>query len=118
MSIHYYILLFKYSRYFYHLHFIKYAEYCKYSILTLILLMLVDCLRGGLMKIKANDYTSGEIIKIIREWTELSQKEFGKSLNRSRDSINNIENGRNRVFLDTLLEIAKKYNITITIEKK
>lgn len=70
------------------------------------------------MKITANNYTSGEIIKIIREWTELSQKDFAKTLNRSRDSINSIENGRNRVFLDTLLEIAKVHKITITIEKK
>ncbi len=69
------------------------------------------------MKIKANNYKAGEIIKIIREWTEMSQTEFAKSIKRSRDSINNIENGRNRIFLDTLLEIAKIHNITITIEK-
>ncbi len=70
------------------------------------------------MKIKANDYSAAEIVKIIREWTELSQKDFAESLGRSRDSINNIENGRNRIFLNTLLEIAKKYDIEITIEKK
>jgi len=70
------------------------------------------------MKIKANDYTANEIIKIIREWTELSQKEFARSIGRSRDSINSIENGRNRIFLNTLLEIAKEHDITITIEKK
>ena len=69
------------------------------------------------MKIKANNYKAGEIIKIIREWTEMSQTEFAKSIKRSRDSINNIEIGRNRIFLDTLLEIAKIHNITITIEK-
>ena len=69
------------------------------------------------MKIKANNYKAGEIMKIIREWTEMSQTEFAKSIKRSRDSINNIENGRNRIFLDTLLEIAKIHNITITIEK-
>lgn len=70
------------------------------------------------MRIKANDYKSNEIIKIIREWTELSQRDFGKSIGRSRDSINSIENGRNRIFFDTLLEIAKKHNITIIIERK
>ena len=30
------------------------------------------------MKIKANDYTAEEIIKIIREWAELSRTDFGK----------------------------------------
>ena len=29
------------------------------------------------MKITANEYSPQEIIKIIREWTELTQKEFG-----------------------------------------
>ena len=70
------------------------------------------------MKIIANDYEARDIMKIIREWTELSQKDFGKTINRSRDSINNIENGRNRVYFNTLLEIAKKHNIQIIIEKK
>ncbi len=70
------------------------------------------------MKITANDYDAKDIIKIIREWTELSQKDFASSIGRSRDSINNIENGRNRIYLNTLLDIAKKHNIIITIEKK
>jgi len=42
-------------------------------------------------------------------------KKFGKTIDRSRDSINNIENGRNRVYFNTLLEIAKKHNIKIVI---
>jgi hypothetical protein len=29
------------------------------------------------MKIKANDYKDNEIIRIVREWTELTQKQFG-----------------------------------------
>ncbi len=70
------------------------------------------------MKIIANNYEANEIMKIIREWTELSQKDFAKTIGRSRDSINSIENGRNRIFLNTLLEIAKVHNIKITIEKK
>lgn len=70
------------------------------------------------MKIIANNYEPNEIIKIIREWTELTQKDFAKSLNRSRDSINNIENGRNKYYFNLLMEIAKKHNIIITIEKK
>lgn len=32
------------------------------------------------MKLMANDYPSKEIIKIIREWTELTQNDFGKSI--------------------------------------
>ena len=69
------------------------------------------------MKIDANDYEPNEVLKIIRKWTGLSQKEFAETLNRTRDSINNIENNRNKMYFNTLMEIAKIHNITITIEK-
>lgn len=69
------------------------------------------------MKIIANNYQSKDLIKIIREWCEMSQKDFAKTINRSRDSINNIENGRNRMFLNDFLDMCKKHNIKITIEK-
>lgn len=70
------------------------------------------------MRIVANDYKAKDIVRMIREWTELNQKEFGSSLNRSRDSINNIENGRNRMYLNDFLDMCKKHNIKITIERR
>lgn len=70
------------------------------------------------MRINATDYKAKDIIKIIREWTELNQKNFGITLKRSRDSINNIENGRNRMYLDDFLEMCKIHNIKITLERK
>ena len=39
------------------------------------------------MKIKANDYHANEVIKIIREWLDKTQKEFGKEINRSKNAI-------------------------------
>ncbi len=70
------------------------------------------------MKIVVNDYEPKDIIRIIREWTELTQKEFAENINRSRDSIQKIETGKRGYNINTLLEIAKKYNLIITIEKK
>lgn len=35
------------------------------------------------MKVKLNDYDAGTFIKVIREWTGLTQKEFAKVLGRS-----------------------------------
>lgn len=70
------------------------------------------------MRIIANNYTSKDIIKIIREWTEKSQKDFGKTFNKTRDSINNYENGRNRIYLNDFLEMCKNNNIKITLERK
>lgn len=70
------------------------------------------------MKINANDYQAKDIVRMIREWTELNQTEFGLSLSRSRDSINNIENGRNRMYLNDFLDMCKKHNVKIIIERK
>ncbi len=70
------------------------------------------------MKIIANNYTTGEVIKIIRQWTELTQKEFGKTINRGRDAIAKIERDENKISFNKVMEIAKKHNLIITIEKK
>ena len=45
------------------------------------------------MKLNANDYSKGEIIKIIREWTNLTQKEFAKAVNKSKRTIEQYEAG-------------------------
>lgn len=70
------------------------------------------------MKIIANDYEPKEIIKIIREWMELTQKEFGKKINKSKDTVQSYELGRNKMTLNKFIEIAKQYNIIVTIEKE
>ncbi|MCL2884121.1 MAG: helix-turn-helix domain-containing protein [Oscillospiraceae bacterium] len=70
------------------------------------------------MKFKANDYTKGEIIRILREWTELTQKDFGAAIGKSSMSIKGYEREQTNYGIDVLLEIARKFNITITIEKK
>ena len=58
------------------------------------------------------------VMKIIREWTTLSQQKFAKEVGRSRNSINNIENDRNRIFLNDFLDICDKFDIVVTLEKK
>lgn len=69
------------------------------------------------MKISLNDYETKDVIRIIREWTELTQKEFGKSINRSERTIQDYEAGRRRYYAETLKAIAKIHNLKITIEK-
>lgn len=70
------------------------------------------------MKIIANNYKANEIIKIIREWSGKTQQEFGKELNRTKNSIQLYEYGQRNYDFEFLLEIAKKENLIITIEKK
>lgn len=70
------------------------------------------------MKVIANNYTPEQIIRIIREWTELSQRDFGKTIHRSESSIQAYELGNRNYNMQTLIQIANTHGITITIEKK
>jgi len=70
------------------------------------------------MRIKASEYKANEIIKIIREWTNLTQQQFGETIHHSKHTIQSMELGRNSTYLHTLLEIADIHGIDITIEKK
>lgn len=70
------------------------------------------------MKIIANNYTPQEIIRIIRDWTELTQEDFGQKLHRSRKTIQTYELGTRNYDVRTLLEIANTYKLKITIEKE
>ena len=70
------------------------------------------------MKIKANDYEPKDVLKIMREWSQLSQEEFSQTVDLSTWSIQSYEVGRRRCLFDTFLKIANKHGITITLEKK
>jgi len=70
------------------------------------------------MQLDLNDYEPKEIMKIIREWTELTQKEFGKSINKSGRTIEGYENGSRNYNLRTVKQIAKQHQLQIIIKKK
>lgn len=69
------------------------------------------------MKVKLKDYDRGTFIRIIREWTGLTQKEFAKALNKSERTIQNYEAGTVNYGIEILETISKKFNITIIAEK-
>ena len=70
------------------------------------------------MKLVANNYEAKDIMRIVREWSTLKQEEFGKTINRSRRSVQDYEAGITNYSMSMLLDIAKKQGITITMEKK
>lgn len=70
------------------------------------------------MKINYTDYEPGDVIRMIREWTGLTQKEFGESIGKKERTIQDYEAGRIRYNTDVLTAIAKKHGIKIIIEKK
>ena len=67
------------------------------------------------MKFNLCDYKQKDVIRIIRECTELTQKEFGESINKAERTIQDYEAGKCRYYIDTLYDIAKVLNIEITI---
>lgn len=70
------------------------------------------------MKVKLEDYGSGAFIKIIREWTGLTQKEFGKRIGRSGRTIQDYEGEKTNYNIKILQRISEEFKITILAEKK
>lgn len=57
-------------------------------------------------------------MKIIREWSHLTQPEFAKTINKSPSSLQKYELDEVNYGIQTLLDVAKKHDLIITIEKK
>lgn len=70
------------------------------------------------MEFQANDYKPEEICRIMREWTDLDRKDFGKSIHRTERSVRSLETGERNLTVQTLIEIAKVHNIKIIIKKE
>ena len=70
------------------------------------------------MKIVLNDYTPAEIIRMMRECTELTQKDFAKSIHRSERGLQAYELGERNYNLSTLIQIANTHGFKFIMEKK
>ena len=69
------------------------------------------------MKLNASKYETKDIIKIIREWTNKTQKEFGKDINKSNEWVKANEAGKTNYYFKDLLKLCKENNINIIITK-
>ena len=70
------------------------------------------------MKVKLKDYGTGDFIRIIREWTGLTQEEFAKRISKTRRTIQDYESGKINYGIKTLQRIEKEFNIHIIAEKE
>lgn len=70
------------------------------------------------MKLNMKDYTKGEAIRIIREWTNLTQKDFAKRIGKSKRTIEQYEANKVNYGVEVLKTIAKEFDIDIIIAKK
>mgnify|MGYP002578174153 FL=1 len=69
------------------------------------------------MKINANKYETKDILKIIREWTNKTQKEFGNDVGKTNEWVKANEAGKTNYYFKDLLDLCKKNNIDIIISK-
>lgn len=70
------------------------------------------------MKLKLNDYSQTEVIKMIREWANMTQEEFAKSLNKNYRTIQRYESGELNYSISTIYEMMRKHDLEIIIQKK
>ncbi len=70
------------------------------------------------MEIKANNYRPNEILKFIRQNSNLTQEELAKKLGKSKNWVKNNEQGLNRYFFEDLIKIANICNVEIIIKDK
>lgn len=70
------------------------------------------------MKIKATNYKSNEVIRMIRDYTGLTQEEFGKKIKKSRTAVQFYEYGQRNYDFELLLQLSKIFNLEIIIQSK
>jgi len=70
------------------------------------------------MKFNMKDYSKGEAIRIIREWTNLTQQDFASRIGKSKRTVEQYEADKVNYGVEVLKTITKKFDIDITVEKK
>ncbi len=68
------------------------------------------------MKFSIKDYDAKDIIRFIREYTGLTQKQFAQKINKSYDWVQSTELGRLNYKFEDLIAICNLFNLNITIE--
>ena len=70
------------------------------------------------MKIIANEYKTNEIFKFIRQGLGLTQKQLAEDIKVCKSSIEKYERGLDNYTFETLVKIAKEYDLEIIIQNK
>ena len=70
------------------------------------------------MKVIANNHEPKNIIKFIRQATNLTQKDFGEKIGKCRNTVQSYELGRIKMSFNDFIDICNQFNFKITIEEK
>jgi len=70
------------------------------------------------MKLNVKDYQNHDIIRILREYSNMTQKQLAKHLSKHVRTIQRYEAGDIKIDLEVLREICKICDVNLTIESK
>lgn len=70
------------------------------------------------MEFKANEYSSGEIMKFMRESKDITQVELANRMGKSKNWVKSNEQGITRYYLSDFLKMANLLDIEIIIKEK
>lgn len=70
------------------------------------------------MKLRLNDYSQSEAIKIIREWSGMTQTAFARSIGKTLQTVQRYESGEINYSMHTFYQIMKTHGLAVTVEKK
>lgn len=68
------------------------------------------------MKFSIKDYEPKDIIRFIRDYTNLTQREFAEKINKSYDWVQSVELGRLSYKFEDLVMICQIFDLNIIIE--
>lgn len=70
------------------------------------------------MKLDVNDYKNNEVVRILRDYSNLTQKDFAKELKKNVRTLQRYEAGDINIDLELIRKICEICDLTITIESK
>jgi ribosome-binding protein aMBF1 (putative translation factor) len=70
------------------------------------------------MKLNLKDYANKDIIKFLREYGSMTQKDLANHLKKSVRTVQRYEAGDIGIDLETIRNICKLYDLNLIIESK
>jgi len=75
--------------------------------------MVVDC-----MKLNVKDYKNSDIVRFLREYSSLTQKELAAKLQKDVRTVQRYESGDIKIDFEIIRKICDLCDLTLTIESK
>ncbi len=70
------------------------------------------------MKLNLKDYSNSDVIKFLREYGSMTQKDLAKHLKKSVRTVQRYEAGDIQIDLETIRNICELYDLNLIIESK